>query len=82
MAILRLFIDSGLRRAEVAALKVSDVYFDQSVVIVLGKGRRPRTWPFGRKTAVALDRYLRERARHPYAHLEALWLGHQESDAY
>jgi integrase/recombinase XerC len=29
---------------------------------VLGKGRRPRTLPIGRKTAQALDRYLRARA--------------------
>jgi hypothetical protein len=25
--------------------------------------------PFGRKTALALDRYLRMRASHPFAHL-------------
>ncbi|MGI8519452.1 MAG: hypothetical protein ACR2MC_02375 [Actinomycetota bacterium] len=37
--------------------------------------RRPRSCPYGRKTVVALDRYLRERARHSYAFLDALWLG-------
>jgi integrase len=31
--------------------------------------------PFGRKTAMALDRYLRARSRHRLAHLDALWLG-------
>ena len=30
--------------------------------------------PFGRKTALALDRYLRARSRHRLAHLDALWL--------
>jgi site-specific recombinase XerD len=64
-AIMRLLIDSGLRRAELAHLTVGDVDLDQNVVVVLGKGRRPRTCPFGRKTAVALDRYMRERARPP-----------------
>jgi Phage integrase family len=45
------------------------------VVVVLGKGRRPRAVPFGRKTALALDRYLRMRASHPFAQLPNLWLG-------
>jgi hypothetical protein len=35
----------------------------------------PRAVPFGRKTALALDRYLRVRAGHPFAHLPNLWLG-------
>jgi site-specific recombinase XerD len=75
MAILRLLIDSGMRRGELAHLTVADVDLDQSVVVVLGKGRRPRACPFGRKTAIALDRYLRARAAHKVAHLDALWLG-------
>lgn len=75
LAILRLFIDSGLRRAELAHLEVSDVDLDQSVVVVLGKGRRPRSCPFGHKSAIALDRYIRARRLHKMAHLDALWLG-------
>lgn len=75
MAIVRLFLDSGMRRAELAMLKVDDVDFDHNVALILGKGRRPRAAPFGRKTAVALDRYLRERSRHPLAQLDELWLG-------
>lgn len=75
MAILRLFIDSGIRRGEMAGLRVTDIDFDHDVALVLGKGRRPRSAPFGRKTAVAIDRYLRARSAHKFAHLEALWLG-------
>jgi site-specific recombinase XerD len=54
------------------------------VVAVLGvaeslkhrrKGRRERALSFGRTAALALDRYLRARVRHPQAHLEWLWLG-------
>jgi site-specific recombinase XerD len=74
-AILRLFADTGARRNEVAGLRVTDVDFGNSVIYILGKGRRPRAAPFGRKTAVALDRYLRARERHKYAHEEALRLG-------
>jgi site-specific recombinase XerD len=76
-AILRLFLDSGLRRAELAGLRVADVDFDHKVVVVLGKGSRPRAVPFGRKTAQAIDRYLRLRGRHPHRASEWLWLGKQ-----
>jgi site-specific recombinase XerD len=75
MALLRLLIDSGLRLSEATYLGLDDVDLDNRVVRVLGKGSRVRVVPFGRKTAAALDRYLRERARHPH-HLEsAFWLG-------
>lgn len=75
MALIRLFLDTGIRLGEMAALKVSDVDLDLEVAVVLGKGRRLRTVPFGRKTTTALDRYLRERRRHKDAHLDSLWLG-------
>ena len=76
-AILRLFLDSGIRRAEIAGLCVDDLDFEHKIVVVLGKGRRPRAVPFGRKTSQALDRYLRARGRHPHASSEWLWLGKQ-----
>jgi site-specific recombinase XerC len=74
-AIIRLFIDCGLRQAELTHLNLEDIDLDQMVVHVVGKGRRPRAVPFGAKTAKALDRYLRMRARHPQADSAALWLG-------
>lgn len=74
-AVLRLLYDTGMRRAEIAGLRVEDVDFDHDVAVVMGKGRRPRSCPFGRKTAQAIDRYLRVRGRHPDAALEWLWLG-------
>jgi integrase len=42
-AIVSLFLDTGLRRAELAALQVSDIDFETSVAVVMGKGRRPLT---------------------------------------
>jgi site-specific recombinase XerD len=74
-AIVRLFLDTGMRRAELSGLQVEDVDFDHNIAIVLGKGRRPRACPFGRKTAKALDRYLRVRGRHTAASEPWLWLG-------
>jgi site-specific recombinase XerD len=49
------------RRGELADLQLSDLDLDLEVALVLGKGRRERALPYGRKTAVALDRYLRVR---------------------
>jgi site-specific recombinase XerD len=74
-AILRLFIDTGMRLSELSFLKVSEVDLDDDVAIVMGKGRRPRACPFGAKTAAALDRYLRVRAKQSRAADDGLWLG-------
>jgi site-specific recombinase XerC len=74
-AILRLFIDCGLRLGEVSGLGVADVDWDYEVVTVVGKGSRPRSVPFSSKTSQALDRYLRIRKRHAHARSEALWVG-------
>lgn len=75
-AIIRLFLEpGGLRLAECCGLAVTDVDLDADVVLVLGKGSRPRVVPFGAKTGTALTRYLRERARHRAATSPALWLG-------
>jgi len=79
-AIIMLFLDGGLRRAELAGLQVADVDLAEWVVYVQGKasrrsGPRHRAVPLGIKTARALDRYMRERRRHPYASTPRLWLG-------
>ena len=77
MAIVLLFIDTGCRRSELAQLAVDDVDFASNVIRVVGKGGRERVCAFGRKTALALDRYLRARVGHAEAiHTDALWLGH------
>jgi site-specific recombinase XerD len=75
LAILRLFLDSGMRLAEMTALRVGDIDLRTNTVFIeLGKGRRARTAAFGDKTAQALERYLRLRAKHRHAGEEALWL--------
>lgn len=74
-AILRLFVDTGIRAGELAGLRVDDLDFEQDVATVLGKGRRQRGVPFGNRTADALRRYLRARARHPLADRPEVWLG-------
>jgi integrase len=67
-AIIRLLLDTGMRRGELAGLRVADLKFEPwPVALVMGKGRRERAIPFGKKTAKAVDSYLRVRGRHPHA---------------
>lgn len=74
-AMIRLFIDSGIRLAGMAGLMVGDIDFTNAVAFVGTKGSRSLAAPFGRKTSQALDRYLRIRRRQRYAELPNLWLG-------
>lgn len=73
-AIIRLFLDTGLRLSELTNLAVDDVDLTDGVAVVMGKGRRPRGVPFGPRTGQALDRYLRGRNRIASEHETALWL--------
>jgi site-specific recombinase XerD len=74
-ALLMLLLDTGARRAEMVGLQLTDVDLELDVLLVLGKGRRERALPFGRRAGEALDRYLRARARHKDTALPWLWLG-------
>jgi site-specific recombinase XerD len=74
-AILRVFMDTGARRAEVVGLRLIDVDLDAGRLTVTGKGDRTRVVAVGAQTVRALDRYLRARSRHPAAGLPSLWLG-------
>jgi site-specific recombinase XerC len=76
-AILSLFIDVGLRIAEMAALQMIDLNMDEREVTVVGKGRRPRTLRFTVTTRSDMRRYLRVRAKHARAADPALWIGRQ-----
>ena len=75
LAILRLFLDTGMRAGELAGLQVSDLDQEEATAYVLGKGGRHRACPYGARTADALRRYLRSRRTHRYASASALWLG-------
>lgn len=58
MAILRLFLDCGLRRGEVVGLRWSDVDLASGVITVTGKCKT-RIVAVGSKTLAALDRWSR-----------------------
>lgn len=55
-AILEVLYASGLRVSEVCTLKIYDV--DDTFVKVMGKGRKERLVPIGKKALLAVDHYL------------------------
>jgi site-specific recombinase XerD len=59
-ALVLLLLDTGLRLAEVATLRVGDLRPD-GTVRVLGKGSKERIVPIGATARAALLRYVRER---------------------
>lgn len=58
-AILMLFLNCGIRRSELVALNLTDVFEDR--IRVVGKGNKERTVYFGNACRKALDIYLAER---------------------
>lgn len=74
-AMVHLFVDTGLRCTELAALQLDDIDLDLSAAYVAGVGRAPRAAPFDKPTARALERYLAARGGHAWAHLPQVWLG-------
>jgi integrase len=82
IAIIRLFLDTGMRLEGMGGLRysaedadVSDVDLRGNVVRVTAKGRREMVLPIGKKTARDIDRYIRVRAGHSHAGDPWLWLG-------
>jgi site-specific recombinase XerD len=73
-AIVRLLANTGARLSEVANLALDDVDLNRDVVTFRGKGSKDRQVRIGPKTARAVSRYLRIRARHRGAGCAALWL--------
>lgn len=75
-ALIRLAVDSGLRRSELADLRLDDVDLGAGIARVRrGKGGRERIAAFGRKAASELAAYLRARRMLRDADLPWFWLG-------
>ncbi len=74
-AIIRMFIGTGARPAEISNLQRDDLDLDIGEASVTGKGNRPRLLALTPKVIKALDRYDRDRKRHKDAELPWLWLG-------
>lgn len=73
-AMIRMLLDTGVRVSELCGLTVDDLDLDRETALVRGKGNKIRPVYFAARTVRALDRYLRVRRVHRWAHLSALWL--------
>jgi site-specific recombinase XerD len=74
-AILRTFVETGLRAGELLALNVPDVDLGRGLVTIRrGKGGVGRYVPISPQAGAAIDRYLRARRHHRLASSLALWL--------
>jgi site-specific recombinase XerD len=74
-AIVRVFIDTGVRVSGLADVRLAGVNLAAKTIKVVLKGGDEHVIPVGRKGAAALDRYIRARARHSEAASPWLWLG-------
>ncbi|MFI5144318.1 MAG: site-specific tyrosine recombinase XerD [Ignavibacteria bacterium] len=57
-ALLETMYASGLRVSELTGLKLHDIYFDEEVVRVFGKGSKERVVPIGKEALHWIDLYL------------------------
>ena len=71
--IILTLLDTGLRLSEMANLKTDDIDFEQNLLRVMGKGRRERHVPFGRRVAKALMKYQMKFRPEPIG-TENFWL--------
>ncbi|HMO64517.1 MAG TPA: tyrosine recombinase [Verrucomicrobiota bacterium] len=60
LAIIELAYGSGLRRAELCALRLEQLHLDAGYVTVIGKGNKERIVPLGGRARVSLERYLKD----------------------
>jgi len=83
-ALMRILIDTGLRVSGLGGLRYdpesndhTDVFLAQKRLRVRLKGGDELWVPIGKKTAAAIDKYIRARARHAQVGSPWLWLGVQ-----
>lgn len=81
VAIILLYADNGGRLSEIALAEAARLDLRARELVVMGKNARERVLPFGARTARAMDRYLRIRARQPYADSKWLWLSGKDGRA-
>lgn len=74
-ALMELFYSSGLRLAELIALNLNDVDLRDHTVRVLGKGRKERIVPVGRKAREAMQAWLKERGQLAKSEESAVFVG-------
>ena len=59
-AIIEILYSCGLRVSELITLKVSDLYFNESIIKVIGKGNKERFVPISKGAINYIEKYLNE----------------------
>ncbi len=60
-AIVETLYSCGLRVSELVNLKLTDIYFDEKYLRIIGKGNKERLVPIGKLALKQIDNYLEER---------------------
>ena len=58
--IIEIMYASGLRVSEVTKLKLCDIYFDEQVLVIMGKGNKQRMVPFHNRCLKLMNKYINE----------------------
>ena len=74
-AMFELFYSSGLRLSELAGVKLSNINFNDSMIRVLGKGRKTRLVPVGSKAIKAIRLWMEVRENYIKDSLDSLFIG-------
>ncbi len=72
--ILQLFLQTGIRVAELVGLTLSDIDLTEGTMLVNGKGQKQRTIYLEKKATQAIKSYLKER---PQSHEQQVFLNYQ-----
>jgi integrase/recombinase XerC len=72
-SLVLMFLDTGLRLSEMAAIRLTDIDMDRGTIRVMGKGARERLVRIGTNAEKALLKYLLQRRDN----LPALWLSEE-----
>lgn len=72
-AVLEMLYATGLRASELVGLKSDNLFFEDRIIRIFGKGNKERIVPFGESAARSLMNYFAERKKFNY-HSEYLFL--------
>ena len=73
-ALLEVMYGCGLRVSEAVGLKISEIYFKEGFVRIIGKGNKQRLVPLGEMAAEALEDYLGMRPEPETAYSDMVFL--------
>ena len=62
-AIIEVLYGTGIRVSELTELKISNIFFNENIIKVTGKGNRERYVPLGKIASIEIKKYLNDREK-------------------